>query len=771
MPESRKEILKLSRDCLGEKYCFDSNTPEPIGSGGTGLVYAVRQIFDQQKRISTVRAIKFFLYRDDLVSENGFVSNENFITEIVNISRFNHQNILKVVDGNFYRVEHEDNVISIPYIVTELIEDCTLESIFDVDCTDICNEFLRNEENIFSVFEQIARGLCYLHSYSFYHCDIAPKNIFIKKNNENEWLAIIGDLGAGRTLTDNSFEEAIVIGTKNYMPDEIKDKKNKRVSWEEFRTFQPKWDIYSLKQTLLWTIEKCKNKEQTESWHLERLRERISNTDYNCMELILEDIEHLRPSSNKIFNLDELSEASSSMRQTLIPINPAFLSYNMYKISKHYMLIRLLNVPQLLEGAATFPGANHTRYEHSLGTYELMRKAMLALLRNKEYVNFLDERMVIVGLLSALLSSIVHFPLSYAAIELESEEKGTLQGFSNRKIFRKIMNYSKNDQISLLDTINQLFEKYYINEADLEYVIFGKDIAKERDEKLEILFNLLNSSVGVRVVDYLTRDSYHIGIKYNVDTDSLFSYMSIKNGEFCIKQSGISAAEQVIINRYWLFKRIYWCEPNRANVALIKFLFYTKKQSEGFVDKLINRIPELDRLKIEKLLIEDKNIETAKKAKDIIDFLNKKGEKRYKRIYVIGKDYAAENAAVIWNKVSEMNYSEKENIRVSIENRLMELLEIKEKNDQMPIVLLDFPYEKDDHKLGNDIKVLRHDGSEIYLPRVSTTIKGVSDSFKEQLTLLRVYIRPDIYENYIKDNHDRDNKLSECIGAWLYSIL
>lgn len=749
MAYSRKKDLGVNQNFLGEKYEF-VNIKKPIGEGGSGLVYKANQIFDKDSGISIPRAVKFFVYKEKLVSKLGYVSNENFETEIVNITRFNHQNILKVIDGDYIDAKLDGKPYRVPYTVTEFIDGYTLVDFFE---NDKCKNYIKCEDDIFEIFSQIAQGLSYLHSNDFFHCDIAPKNIYIKIDESSRCFAVIGDLGAGRTITPEKTGSVLVIGTSEYMPQEALKFKDKKIEYKKFAELQPSWDIYSFIKTIRYIVEKAKEKKYLDdTWHLDRLIEKTNETDYSSIIQINKDIELLRPSCNKVMNLDELSEASNSVRQVLIPLYPVVFSKRMYELSKHSMLLRLMDVSELLEGATTFPGANHTRYEHSLGTYELMRKAILALLRNKSYAIFFDERTVLIGLISALLSSIFNFPLSYAAIELCSQQKGLLGDFSNRRIFRHLIDYKVNaNETSIFEAISKSFGAYRIEIVDLEYVIFGKDSYQEEDIKLEVLNKLLNSSVGVRIIDYMMRDSFHIGLKYRVDIDSLFSFMSIEKNMFCLGQAGIAAAEQVIINRYWMFKRVYWSEPNRANVALLKYLFYLSS-NENFTKNLLAENAYNSREELKKYLIKNSNKTNRAKIKDILAFIDQKGKNRYKRLLVIGSsDPLANN---LWRDLVRKTYSEQETIRRAIEIIVIDYLSKKKKKrikamPKTPVILLDVPYENNSRKLGSDVNVIRHSGGMEALSKASATVGRMFDSFNDQLALLRIYIRPDIYDEYI----------------------
>lgn len=749
MAYSRKKDLGVNSKCLGDKYEF-VNIKTPIGEGGSGLVYKANQIFDKDSGVSIPRAVKFFVYKEKLVDKLGYVSNENFETEIVNITRFNHQNILKVIDGDYITAKLDGKLYRVPYTVTEFIEGYTLVDFFE---NDICESYISCEDDVFEIVSQIAQGLSYLHCNDFYHCDIAPKNIFIKIDESSKCFAVIGDLGAGRTITPEKTGKVLVIGTSEYMPKEALIYKDKKIDYRKFSELQPAWDIYSFLKTINYIVDKIKEKKHLDdTWHLERLIEKTNESKYSNIQQIIKDIELLRPSCNKVMNLDELSEASNSIRQVLIPLYPVYFSKRMYKLSKHDMLLRLMDVSELLEGATTFPGANHTRYEHSLGTYELMRKAILALLRNKSYAIFFDERTILIGLISALLSSIFNFPLSYAAIELCTQQKGLLGDFSNRKIFRYLINYKLNaNDESIFETISNSFSGYNIDIDDLEYVIFGKDSYQDEDEKLEVLNKLLNSSVGVRIIDYMMRDSFHIGLKYRVDIDSLFSFMSIEKNKFCLTQAGITAAEQVIINRYWMFKRVYWSEPNRANVALLKYLFYLSS-NDSFTNKLLSENAFNSREELVRFMIKNANNTNRARIKDIFAFIDQKGKERYKRLLVVGSsDPLANN---LWRDIVRKSYAEQENIRRAIELVVIDYLSKKKKRrikstPKTPIILIDVPYENNSKKLGSDVNVIRHSGEMEALSKASATVGRMFDSFNEQLALLRVYIRPDIYDEYI----------------------
>lgn len=772
--KKRKEYLNLSKKSLGDKYIFEDN-PEPLGEGGSGIVYIVNQVFGKDENIISKRAVKFFIFRDDLIERLGVVSINNFKTEIRNITQFNHQNILKVIDGDFYSISIEGNTYDIPYTITEYVEGLNLEDIFSNGNERYGQKYLNNEETIFDIFLEILDAVKYLHGKKFYHCDIAPKNIFLKIDENKNIFAILGDLGAGNTYQENLKTNIRVIGTKEYMSDAARTLKDQEISSDQFFALQPEWDIYSVVHTFEYIISQIREKSfiQQGIWNLERLDEKIKNHKYSSISELREDVEYLKPSHGLILNIDELSEASSNIRPCLIPCGIAMLSQRIKKLTKHDGMLRLMEVPQLLEGATTFPGANHTRYEHSLGTYELMRRALLALLRNKDYINSLSERNVVIALLAALLSSLTNFPYSYAIQELRVRNDLYYQ-LDRRTMFRELIN--KPSQLtgkSLFQCINEMFSRHDIEAEDIEYVIFGRQDDQPRKKELDYLYFLLNSSIGVRIIDYVTRDAHHIGISWEIETDNLFNNLAICDGEFCLKQGGISSAEQIITIRSWMFKRIYWSDPNRANAALLKYLFYIVYVDSHKIERDIKK--DVLSFDCTKKTIQEKLLKNAVKSKKdqvqaIINFINHKGQQRYKSILVLDKNSEYSSANQTYSSLSAMNYGKQNGIREQLEKWFLDTygLDLNE-IDKGVVLLIDIPDEKMDNKTGGDIRVKRHDGKILELEKVSGIVEGMHKNYEEQLKLLRIYIRPDIYD-YIMENHNKSDvakKVNDKLSALL----
>lgn len=761
---TRMQYLDLKKDSLGDRYeiCFKNAAVDVLGEGGSGVVVLAHQIFDKENQIIAERAVKFFVFRDDLMTEDEVISKSNFLIEIKNITRFNHQNILKVIDGNYYEPSSHLNV-KIPYIVTEYIEGMNFEELLAKENIEKSKEVISNQESVFELLAGIIDGVEYLHAHGFYHCDIAPKNIFIMKHpKSNKCFPIIGDLGAGFTKNKGkrSDKKIKVIGTYNYMPSNVAEVKGEEILSEKYEGFQPHWDVYSLIVTIQEIIDKVINSKLTggQVACLEQLRSKVSKENAHNLGALREAIEFCRPSSTQILKIDELSEANVNINSIMLPCYTVMISNKMRSIAKHPMMLRLMDVSQLLEGAVTFPGANHTRYEHSLGTYELMRRALVVLLRNRDYSIYLSERDVTLGLLSALLSSITCFQYSYIIEELKSQDSTLFAKFDKRDIFKMILKKTVGSS-SLSSLIDSYFKSYKIEISELSYIIFGRE--GEKRDNLDALHILLNSLFGVRIVDYLIRDAYHTGIGCNIDIEALFQSFSIVDNEFRIKQTGLSALEQVTANREWMFKRVYWCDPNRANAALLKYAFYLAYNADkkhSFEQYIMNNVTSLDKDTIKNVIL--KKSEHKEIVTQIFDFINLKGEKTYRRVLAINRDSNYSNASRVFNMFSDMSYSNQCDIREKLEKNLKVKYGIDDDTCALPVII-DLPTKISKENLR--VKLQRYNGLASSLDNASKLIDGTFANYDEQIRLLRVYVHPDIYNKYFSKikNEDIEKNLVE----------
>jgi len=716
----------------------------PLGEGGSGIVYVAEQIF--LNSIKVKRAVKFFVFRDDIANKNkNRISIQNFNDEILNISSFNHENIIKIIDGGVDKRKDED----IPFIVTDYVEGHSLDQL--ITDPNLVKGYIESGEDIIDIFGQICTGLSYLHKKSFYHCDIAPKNIFIKGEKGN-FQIVIGDLGVGKTLISDQLNKGklIVHGSKIYMPANVALLKNKEIEYIDFLSLQPLWDLHSLKVTFIELIEAFEMVIKPEGIWFKSLK-KIVNKDFKKIQDIARNIERIKPVYRQTAGISELSEADSSLHghYELHPIKSVWITDRIKKVIKHPAFLRLKKVPQLLSSNSFNPGSNHTRYEHALGTYENMRKVLMSLLRNEDFLEILDEHHIKLALVASLICSLPKFPLSFAIHEIRDRDNNYFNKFNTKNILLHLLNHKMGAE----HTLREIIEKQFSN-IDLDEVI--KIITNNPGTKwgldISIISKLINSTIDVRVLDFLPRDSYHLGISSgaHIDFESLINSICLHEGSFAIKSKGVTNVEQVVTLRYWLYKRVYWNSPNRAYVSVLKYIFislYLKKKS--FEDKLFKKCFISDTNELLQFL--QQQIGNDPVLGNLLNTIYSPRPAGFWEIFIINQTESVAGLNDICDKYSKLPFAEIENLRIELEVELSKVLNLKPNEIS---ILIDIPNE-DNKKLGEDLTVVKHDNQVVPLKRVSGLIEGIGNTFDDNLKFIRVYLNP-MYRDQLRDEKKGD---------------
>ncbi|HII60746.1 TPA: HD domain-containing protein [Pyrococcus horikoshii] len=201
---------------------------------------------------------------------------------------------------------------------------------------------------------------------------------------------------------------------------------------------------------------------------------------------------------------------------------------------------RLRGVKQLGLANLVYPGANHTRFEHSLGTWYLARKLSLELQLPRE-----DSLLI---QLAALLHDIGHGPFSHT---FERIYRDRLDFHDHMEVSRRIVEGKIQiceDGGELPDIISSLgYEPREVGE-----LIVGK-------HKKRYLRMIIHGDIDVDQLDYLTRDAHYTGVAHGIiDLERLLTVMRVFNGELVIDEKGIEAVEGMLVARSLMYSRVYF---------------------------------------------------------------------------------------------------------------------------------------------------------------------------------------------------------------------
>lgn len=222
---------------------------------------------------------------------------------------------------------------------------------------------------------------------------------------------------------------------------------------------------------------------------------------------------------------------------------------------------RLRRIRQLGTTYLVFHGAEHSRFQHSLGVYEIVRRILDDGFSNHPEWNS-DERLV--TLCAALLHDLGHGPFSHA--------------------FEKVFNLDHEhftQEILLGDTevngvLRRAGDDFPQKVADV--------IGKTYPDKLVV--SLISSQIDADRMDYLQRDAYYTGVSYgHFDMERILRVMRPTDEQAVIKYSGMHAVEDYIMSRYQMYWQVYFHPVSRsAEVILMKILHRAKYLHEnGYV--------------------------------------------------------------------------------------------------------------------------------------------------------------------------------------------
>lgn len=235
-------------------------------------------------------------------------------------------------------------------------------------------------------------------------------------------------------------------------------------------------------------------------------------------------------------------------------------------IIDHPVFQRLRRIRQLAWTDMVYPGAMHTRFEHSLGVmhvatrmFDRITEARKPLLEDLGFTEDGLKRQRILIRLSALLHDVGHSPFSHAGEDLMPLDPATRKPFKHEHYSAALVRSLMTD---VIDDNQQNRRNHHIRAAEVaDYIARAPDLTPERIFWRE----LISSQLDADRADYLLRDSYHVGVRYgHYDLNRLVGSITVAIDEntggprLAIEEGGWHAAEGLIWARYQMFTQVYF---------------------------------------------------------------------------------------------------------------------------------------------------------------------------------------------------------------------
>jgi HD superfamily phosphohydrolase len=211
------------------------------------------------------------------------------------------------------------------------------------------------------------------------------------------------------------------------------------------------------------------------------------------------------------------------------------------EILHHGYFQRLRRVRQLGMSDLVYPGATHTRFLHTLGSYHLMNLA-ISVLREKG-IQITDDNALAVRL-AILLHDIGHGPFSHALEDLIVPNIG-------------------HEEISL--AFMKVFNQKYNGALEEAIDIFtGKS-------PHNFLHELVSSQLDTDRLDYLKRDSFFTGVSEGViSTDRIIKMLNVVDDQLVVDEKGLYSVEKFLIARRLMYWQVYLHKTVVASEMLLR---------------------------------------------------------------------------------------------------------------------------------------------------------------------------------------------------------
>ncbi|WP_044482616.1 HD domain-containing protein [Paenibacillus antibioticophila] len=216
---------------------------------------------------------------------------------------------------------------------------------------------------------------------------------------------------------------------------------------------------------------------------------------------------------------------------------------------------RLRRIRQLGTSYLTFHGAEHSRFSHSLGVYEITRRIISQFERAK-YPDWPEEERM-VALCAALLHDLGHGPFSHSiehAFQMNHEDWTCKIVLGDTEVAAVLSRLGEDFPGKVASVIRKTYEK-------------------------AIVVNLVSSPLDADRMDYLLRDAYFTGVEYGtIDMDRILRMLRPYQGRIVVKESGMHAVEDYLMSRYQMYWQVYFHPVTRSSEIILRQIFRRAKE-------------------------------------------------------------------------------------------------------------------------------------------------------------------------------------------------
>lgn len=259
-------------------------------------------------------------------------------------------------------------------------------------------------------------------------------------------------------------------------------------------------------------------------------------------------------------------------KNQLLPIEKVFRDpVHKYIHVQHQVILDLINsrevqrlrrIKQLGTTSFTFHGAEHSRFSHSLGVYEITRRICDIFQRNYSVASIgeqgWDDQERLVTLCAALLHDVGHGPYSHTFEHIFQT--------NHEEITVEIITSEETEVFQILNRVS----------ADFPYQV-ASVITKQYHNPQVV--QLISSQIDADRMDYLLRDAYFTGTEYGTfDLSRILRVIRPYKDGLAYAMNGMHAVEDYIVSRYQMYVQVYFHPVSRGMEVILDHLLHRAKE-------------------------------------------------------------------------------------------------------------------------------------------------------------------------------------------------
>ena len=431
------------------------------------------------------------------------------------------------------------------------------------------------------------------------------------------------------------------------------------------------------------------------------------------------------------------------------------------QVLDHRAFQRLRRVRMLGPTCFVYPGATHSRFEHSLGVFDYTRQFVNNLLRVPDFADSATEEDILTVLAAGLLHDVGHYPFAHSleALHLKGEDTPRHEDVGGQIIMGQIPSLCGDRPVA------EILQASWGVDPQRVISLCTGDLGANPSQMDQILHSIISGTIDADKMDYLERDSHHIGVPYGrtFDRERLLANLVLdeEGTKLAIAAKGKVPAEMFVFARYTMFSEVYWHHTVRAASAMVESAiaaFHSRSHTDG--DTFLSALLTHEDDAFLAWLYEQSPAHSA--TRFLLSGLQPGRRRLFKRIATYSRAYVEAEKQEAFQRIYTMD-------RASLSDLTARLIAHLGSAIGQPLhpaaLIIDIPPRDKDKLETIDVVYPDVSGQRHYaLHDLSRVVAGIQDDFISVVKKIRIFAHPDAAGPLRRLDNLEELLLSEILG-------